>query len=114
MSNTNVQFEVLIHARDSGQVPSVATIDSFKPDPADLIHAKRWFTEQGITAHQTDFGLVCSAPKNIFESIFDVTLTENENQSSQVAFNIVGQISAPSELKDIIEQVTLSVQPEYY
>lgn len=114
MTSQLIKFEILLRAQSDEHIPSVSTIDEFKPKPDDINRAERWFSAQGVIAHTTDFGLVCSAPKEVFESLFGVSLTPVERGSSHPDYRIQGNIIFPDELRDIIEQVTLAVQPELF
>lgn len=96
--------------------PSVATIDEFKPKVVDIDRAERWFADHGVTVYKTDFGLSCTAPREVFESIFEVRLSSRADPSSGTVFFLPEGLTLriPEELAIIVDQVTLTVSPEFF
>jgi len=111
-----VQFDVLLRGHNGAGTPSVATIDNFKPKFDDIVRTERWFTAHGVTVYKTEFGLSCSAPREVFESIFDVKLSSRTDPGSGTVFYLPegSSLRIPEELADIIDQVTLTVSPEFF
>jgi hypothetical protein len=110
-----VAFDVLLRAPASGRTPHVATIDQFRPDPENIEKCRRWLAGEGVTCYATDFGLACSAPCELFESLFGVSLKPVRPASpGRPPFEIVGEIRSPAEVADMIDQVSISAPPEFF
>lgn len=115
MNAQAIQFDVLLRGPGGSGIPSVATIDSFKPNPDDLVRAERWFAARGVSVYKTEFGLSCAAPAPVFESIFQVHLRiQSEPAPGTAPAGYEGSLHIPDELRDIIDQVSLTAPPEFF
>ena len=108
---TDVEIEVLLKPPRAGDVPHIGAMAEFKPDPGDIERCRRWFAARGLTAHATDFGLVCSGPKPLVEELFQTRLITTEGQPGAPPFAPEGALQAPAELADLIENITLPGRP---
>ena len=114
MTSAPITFEILLRAPGTGGEPDVSTIEQFRPAAEDIIRCQRWFAAHGVEAQSTGFGLLCNAPRTLFESMFGVTLTPVPPEPSAPAFTMSGKPRPPKEVAPYIEQVTLAVPPEYF
>ena len=109
-----VSFDVLLRSPGSGRAPSVTNIDQFRP-PSDAIEkVLRFLIAKGMVCHSTDFGLACTAPRTLFESLFSVRLQSVDAQPGMPAWQISGTPKLPREIADLIEQFTIATSPESF
>lgn len=96
------------------EVPTVATIERFKPPPEAVIRCARWLSEQGVTCRDTGFGLACSAPQGRFEALFTVSLLWRPPSVSNSPWLMHGVPQAPQEIADVVADITLTGLPELF
>lgn len=115
MNTQTIQFDVLLRGPGGSGVPSVTSIDDFKPKADDLLRAERWFNARGVTVYKTEFGLCCTVSAPLFESIFHVHLQPPSKPAPGAApLSFEGSLHIPDELKDIIDQISLTPPPEFF
>lgn len=108
-----VVFDVLVHSRASAAelLPSLETIEEFRP-PAEWIERCRlWLSDQQVTCHRTDFGLACEASPEVFEELFSARLAPGEGPEG--GWRVESDIEIPEPIADIVEQVTVPPAPEW-
>ncbi len=91
------------------QVAMVQTIGRFRADPDAAERGRRWLQARGVTVHATAFSLACSAPPEVFESLFNVKLS-----AAGAAWKVAGKIRVPEEIAPLVEDVTLPQPPEFF
>jgi hypothetical protein len=109
-----IQFDVLIKGRPGDREPSLANIEYFKPASDDIEKCKRWFEKNAIAVYATEFGLSGETTKEHFESIFKIRLTPMRSDSIGPPFKMSSDPHLPEEIAELIEQITLSVPPEFF
>ena len=67
-----------------------------------------------MAAHATAFGAACSAPPELFESLFGVTLRRVDDRPGAPPYEASGEPAAPGEIGDIVEAITLAGAPELF
>jgi hypothetical protein len=114
MPNATVPFEVVLRTPGSGHIPTVHSIDQFRPDPENLELVRRWFHVRGAVCHATSFGLACSAAQAVFEGLFGVKVRQVEMALGGTAWEVDGAIRVPLEIASVVEDITLSRTPEFF
>jgi hypothetical protein len=114
MPDALVSFEVVLRTPGSGRIPTVQNLDQFRPDPEKLEFVRRWLHARGVVAHTTGFGLACSAPATVFESLFGAQLRPAEEVAGAAAWQLDGPIRLPAEIAGLVEEVVLSRTPELF
>ncbi|UCE36200.1 MAG: hypothetical protein JSW00_11710 [Thermoplasmata archaeon] len=113
-SEDEVAFDILLRSPASGQQPSVSTIDQFRPPHEEIERCRRYLVSRGVEAHATEFGLACKAPRDLFESLFAVSLKPTKPVKGTPPFKMVGEPKPPMEIAEAIEQITISAPPEFF
>lgn len=114
-STDMLSFDVLLRGGEAEEVvPAASTIDQLRPPPGAIERCYRWFAERGVTCHRTDFGLACQATVALFEKLFGVKVRSATSPNGQRTFTMDGQPGVPSELSDMIEQVTIARPPTFF
>lgn len=108
-----VSFDVRLRAPGSGHVPHVTTIDQCRPPAGAIEKCRRCLSTGGMTCHETDFGLACTATRERFESLFRVRLRPAAAPGIP-PFEIVGEIHVPQAIEKDVEEITLSAPPEFF
>ena len=111
MNAEHVSFDILLRSAGAGREASVASVESFKPTPDDIAKCHRWLLSKGFSAHMTEFGLTCSAPKVLFEETFSVSLQPSGGEAGQPAFVMSGPVIPPDEIAELVDQVTITPLP---
>lgn len=114
MISETVAFDVLLRPSGSPIEPGVETVGALRPMPEDIGRCQRWFAARGVEAHETAFGLSCSAPRKLFESVFGVALQGPDGAEASDVPKIVGHLEPPAAIADLVEQVTLTRRPEFF
>ncbi len=110
-----VVFEILLRAPGSGGIPSLDTIAQHRPDPGAIEVCRRVLAAGGVTCHPTDFGLVCDAPREVFESLFRVKLGRiHDRQPARPAWVVEEEPRPPEAIASYVDQVTISSEPEFF
>lgn len=110
----HIEFDILIQASGSGGVPHVTTIESFQPASETIEKCHRWLAARGVTCHPTHFGLSCSAPRGLFESLFSTQLEPTEGGPGKPEWQSDKEPQPPSEIAKDIYQITISAPPELF
>jgi hypothetical protein len=97
MSN-QIRFDILIRTEASGRMPDLSNISDFRAEPESLERTRRWLAARGIECHATQFGFACTCPKDLFKSVF----------------GSIEHPQPPPDIAQLIEQVTLTVDPEFF
>jgi hypothetical protein len=113
-TSDKIKFDVLVRAEASGETPDVSNIDRFRPEPEDVEKCRRWLTGKGVACYATEFGLACSASRQLFESLFSTQVEPLEQGPEKPPWRLHADPEPPAEIADYIEEVTLSVQPELF
>ena len=109
-----VEIEVLLKPAGAGFVDRVGGAATRRPDPGDVERCRRWFANRGLSAHATDFGVVCSGPKAAIEEIFGVKLLAADAGFGMPPFIAEPALAPPAELAELIEAVTIPGRPEFF
>jgi len=109
-----VNFEVLLRSAGTGRSPTTENIAQFRPDPEALDRCRRWLCDRGVRVHATDFGLACSAPKVVFQSLFGTKLVRADPEPNRPAWRAVSSIQAPPEIASLVEEITIQQAPELF
>lgn len=109
----NLSFDVLLRSLGTGRRPTLKNIDDFRAPAEKIEKCKRFLVGRGVTCHVTPFGLGCSAPVETFETLFKVKLKAGGPVRGAPVFQIEGTIRTPQEIEELVEQVTLTVEPEF-
>jgi len=107
-----VAFDVLLRGAAGETIPTVETIDQFRPPQKAVEFCVRWLSRHGATCHRADFSLACEMPLDEFERLFDLKLQRGESAKSRAAAAAAPSISVPTELEPYVEQITITPQPE--
>ncbi len=111
---TEVSFDVTLKGAGLGTTAGLATIDDLRPPQEAIERCVRWLAAKGVAAHATAFGVACSAPPALFESLFGVTLRRVDDRPSRPSYEASGEPAAPGEIADIVEAITLAGEPELF
>ena len=109
-----IGFDILLKAPASGRTAHVENIDQFKPPPENIVKCQRWLAARGVTCHSTDFGLVCSAPAELFENLFSTKVKRSSNAPGVPIWHCLSPPKAPSEIEEYVDQISISAPPEFY
>ena len=110
-----VGFDVLLRTQRGGQQPHLETIGNFRPDPDAVERCRKWLVAHGVTCTPANFSLACSAPGQLFASLFGVQVLPNpQNGPGKPAVLLKGTIRLPSEIAEWVDQVTLTAPPEFF
>lgn len=110
----NIEFDILVCAGTSVETPAVSNIDRFRPDPEDVENCRRWLDSKGVACYITEFGLACSASRQIFESIFSTQVKRSRQGSGKPPWQLLTDPVPPPEIADYIEEVTVPAPPELF
>ena len=111
---TEISFDVTLKGADPGTTAGLATIDGLRPPQEAIERCVRWLAAKGVAAHATAFGAACSAPTELFESLFGVTLRRVDDRPNAPLYETSGEPAAPGEIADIVEAITLAREPELF
>jgi hypothetical protein len=117
MSNTDsgrIDFEILLRSPGSKRTPHVDTIDQFRPDVEAVEYCRRWLSDKGVTCYPTEFGLVCSASKELFESLFSTKIEPVRQMPGKPPWRFLSGPKPPSEIAHYIEQIEIPAPPELF
>jgi hypothetical protein len=109
-----IEFNILVGAEGAGTKPDLSNLDRFRPDPADIERCRRWLAGNGVTCYTTEFGLACSAPCNLFESLFSTEVRRSKRVPGKPPWKMLTKPVPPPEIADYIEDVTISAPPELF
>jgi hypothetical protein len=109
-----IEFDVLLKPSGSSETASLDNIELFQPCPDDIERCRRWFISKGVTSHATDFGLACSAPAKLFEKLFQTNVEQVTAAPGMPSWQCSPEPKAPSEIKNYIDQITISSRPELF
>jgi hypothetical protein len=112
-SNT-VGFDILLKAPASDRTPHIDNIAQFKPPPENIVRCRRWLASRGVTCHSTDFGLACSATTKLFEILFSTKVKRSKSAPGVPCWHCSSPPKAPREIEEYIDQISISVPPEFY
>ncbi|MHC4640345.1 MAG: protease pro-enzyme activation domain-containing protein [Planctomycetota bacterium] len=113
-SSDIIEFDILLKPAGSSKTPDLVNIEQFQPSPADIEKCRRWFISKGVTSYATDFGLACSAPAKLFEELFQTKVKQSAPAPGTPAWQCSPEPKAPSEIKNYIDQISISVPPELF
>lgn len=109
-----IQFDILLKPAGSFDKPHVNNIDLFRPLSENIEKCHRWLSSKGVTCHPTDFGLACSAPAELFESLFSTKVERSELKIVAPPWNCSPPPKAPLEIEEYIDQISIAAIPELY
>ncbi len=110
----NIGFDVLLKSSASGGMPSLNNIEQFKPPQENIAKCNRWLTSKGVTCHATDFGLACSAPAELFETLFSTKVKYTRSSPGAPCWHSTSHIKVPLEIAEYIDQISISAPPEFF
>jgi hypothetical protein len=114
MAEETVSFDILLRSAGSGEEPDMAIIDRFHAAPADVMRCRRWLEDHQATVHVTEFGLSCAMAKDRFESLFEVALNPTEHRPGEPQFQMSSSPKSPPEIEDLVDQITIMGEPEFF
>jgi hypothetical protein len=106
-SNDTIRFDVLVRPAGTETAVTTDNIDDFKPNATDIETCYRWFVSHGIICHKTDFGLAGETSRSKFEEIFNTRLSKSGRECDPPP-------QSPSEISALINQITISRDPEFF
>ncbi|MHC4508008.1 MAG: protease pro-enzyme activation domain-containing protein [Planctomycetota bacterium] len=109
-----IGFDILLKAPGSDKTPHVDNIAQFKPPPENIAKCHRWLASRGVTCHATDFGLACSAPVGLFETLFSTKVECGTPAPGAPHWHCSSPPEAPREIEEYVDQISISVLPELY
>ncbi|MHC4558229.1 MAG: hypothetical protein ACYTFW_14085 [Planctomycetota bacterium] len=109
-----IEFDILLKAPGSDKTPHVDNIDQFKPLSENIVKCHRWLESKGVTCQSTDFGLVCSAPAELFEVLFSTKIKRTSSAPGVPCWHCSSAPEAPCEIKQYVDQISISASPELY
>lgn len=109
-----IEFNILVRAEAAGEIPGLGNLDRFRPDPEDIERCRRWLSGNGVTCYTTEFGLACSAPCKLFESLFSTRVKQSKPGPGKPPWQLLTDPVPPSEIADYIEDLTISASPELF
>ena len=109
-----VGFDILMRAPASGKTPNIDNIDQFKPPPENIVKCHRWLASRGVTCHPTDFGFACSAPVDIFETLFHTKVKRSKSAPGVPSWSCSPPPKAPHEIEEYVDQITIPAPPEFF
>lgn len=111
---TEISFDVTLKGAVPGTTAGLGTIGGLRPPQEAIERCVRWLQAKGVAAHVTAFGAACSAPPELFELLFGVTLRRVRDRPSAPSYEASGEPTAPGEIADIVEAITLAGEPELF
>ena len=118
MSNRvdRVEFDVLLRAQtgDGERPVDVKTVSARRPPAETIERCRQWLEGQGIICHPTAFGLACSAPRPLFESVFGVEVIETDGGPGRPPVEMSGPAQVPEAIAETVEQITIGAAPELF
>lgn len=111
-----VEFDVLLKA-PTGYVErpvDVETVSARRPSAETIERCRQWFEGQGIVCHPTAFGLACSAPRPLFESVFGVEVIETGGGPGRPPLEMSRPAQVPDVIEEMVEQITIGAAPEMF
>jgi len=109
-----IEFDVLIRNKATDETPDVNSIDLSRPEPEDIEKCRQWLVGMGIACFATEFGLACSASRELFESLFSTRLEPLEKRPGRSRWQLQRDPKPPVEIADYVKEITLSVPPELF
>ncbi|MHC4521053.1 MAG: hypothetical protein ACYTAS_20870 [Planctomycetota bacterium] len=109
-----VQFDILLKSPGSGRTPNVGNIDQFRAAPETIEKCQRWLASQGVDCYATDFGLACSAKKEVFETLFGTELRPSSKAPGIPPWQCALPPQPPPEIREYVDQVSMAAPPELF
>ena len=100
MTETTIQFEVMVRSEGTGRTATLDTLHRFRPPPDKIREVVAWLQHRGFVCHPSDYVIVCSGEPTLVNEVFQ--RTED------------GALSIPDDLRHLVEQITLCAPPEYF
>lgn len=113
-STASVPFQVLLRSSSDGRIATTANIDAFRVDPERAERVRRWLHAHGVTAHVTDFAIAASAPPKVFASLFGVQPKRASSGAASDAWVLPEVPRVPAEIAEVVAEVTIAPQPEFF
>lgn len=112
-SPASVPFQVILRSSDRA-IATTANVDTFRVDPERAERVRRWLHAHGVTAHVTDFAIAASAPPKVFASLFGVQPQRASAGDASNAWVLSEVPHVPGEIADVVADVTIAPQPEFF
>jgi hypothetical protein len=109
-----INFDILIRSSASGGEPHLTTIDRYRPKAEDIEECRRQLAAKGVQCHTTNFGLACTVPLEMFESLFSTQLEANEPRPGVPPWRCLTDPQPPLEIAHLIEQITIPAPPDFF
>src|SRR5262245_13043552 len=93
-----VAFELLLRTPGGTGLPTLKTIERFRPDEDAMRHCLEWLGKQGVTAHGTGFSIACTAAPALFESLFGAKVKAAGSLHGRTVWRTRGKPQVPAEL----------------
>lgn len=109
-----VEFEVLFQSTSGDQPSAVDNVESARPLAKDLIRCARWLGTRGVETHRTDFSIVGSCERSVFESLFSTYLVccKGEGTAQPVICNTPPVV--PEALRDCVASIEILSRPIFF
>jgi hypothetical protein len=111
-----IEFDILLKGPES-DVDAPVTVDTVagrRPSVETIERCRRWLEGRGVTCHPSAFGLACSAPKQLFESLFDVDLATTGAAPGTPPYRMSRPARPPDPIAELVDQITISAPPELF
>lgn len=112
--SVKIEFDILIRNKATDETPDVNSIELSRPEPEDIEKCRQWLVGMGIVCFTTEFGLACSASRELFEALFSTRLELLAKRPGRPRWLLQRDIKPPVEIADYIKEITLSVPPELF
>jgi len=113
-TSDKIEFDVLVRSEAYSETPDVNNIDLFRPEPGDIEKCRQWLVGKGAACYPTEFGLACSASRELFESLFSTRFEPFEQRAGKPQWRLRRDPKPPAEIAEYIKEITLSVPPELF
>ena len=109
-----VEFEVLLHPKATDGPSAVESLEAKRPAAGNLVRCGYGLQSHGVEAHQTEFSVVCSSERALFEQLFATHLVENPEEDGRPPFICGTPPVVPQALLDCVSSIELAGQPIFF
>lgn len=111
-----VYFDILVRAvrPGPGRKARLSNLEEFRPSDEDVEKCRRMLAARGVTCHFTGFGLACSVPRELFESLFSARLEAHRTEQGMMFWKPSSEPKPPEELASLVEQITIARPPDLF
>ena len=113
-NSDKIDFEILLISPGMEQPPRVNNIEKFRPKVEAIEFCRRWLSSKGVACHSTDFGLACSAPKKLIESVLYTKIEPIHHTPGKPIWRFVKNPKPPSDIAKYIAQIVITAKAELF